>query len=125
MNLQVIAELLGFVAFVALVLERLIEHFISPLVRLLVLLVEPLFAKIIYLAGNGSTPRDILTAWFMSLFALVFGVTISTSFNVDIFTLLAESIGLVPTSPQTGIIMTGFVIGGGSSFLHDLWPQKK
>ncbi len=120
MSLELVAEIVAFVVFLALVVERLVELFLGPSTHILVFVLEEI--------NNGKVilpTHKELVGWFLSVAVLIFGLTLSVAFNIDIFTPLAESVGLEPISNQAGLIMTGLVLGGGSSFLHDLWPQKK
>jgi len=33
-----------------------------------------------------------------------------------------EAVGVQPLVPWAGILVTGVALGGGGSFIHDLWP---
>ena len=87
-----------FASLLALVVERLTEHFVKP----------PLSR-----AGQKQ---------FAPYFALALGLFISWAFGVDLFTPLALEVGLQPFVPWVGYLLTGLLVGGGSNFLHDVWP---
>lgn len=96
----IIANLAGTVAglgFFALLIERLVEKFIKPI--------------------QAAQP-------YAAYIALVLGVVLAAGFQLDIFTAVAASIGGDALTPWVGIILTGLAIGGGSNFLHDIWPSK-
>ena len=98
MNIEVIIETLAFASLLALVNERLVEKFVSPL------LVE------------------IRLKWVIPYIALLSGVLISLGFGIDFFTPLTEAMTRAPVVSWAGPVISGFIIGGGSSFLHDIWP---
>lgn len=98
--LGVMANVFAFAVFLALINERIIE-----------LLLKPVLEKI---------DRMI----FVPYVAMLTGLVISVVFQVDLITPLAEAVGLQPLTPWAGYIVTGLLVGGGSNFLHDLWPSK-
>lgn len=100
MNMSVVGNAFIFASFLSLVTERIVEQFVAPLVD-----------------------RYPNIKWILPYIALLMGSLVTAAFGVDLFTPLAESLGLVPVSKSVGLVLSGLVVGGGSSFLHDLWPK--
>lgn len=98
MNLDLIFNLLGFTTGIALVIERLVEHFASPLLE----------------RFGGK--------WLLPYVGLILGLLVGLGFGIDLFTPLAESVGLQPSVPWAGLVLSGLLIGGGSNLIHDLYP---
>jgi len=90
--------IVGAVVFLALLVERVIEIFVKPLIP------EAHQGKALYVA-------------------LVFGVALAVGFQVDAISPTLEQFGAVPLAPWVGMVVTGIVIGGGGNLIHDLWPS--
>lgn len=86
-----------FSSFLALLVERLVELLIKPVMPI---------------AGQKYIPHT----------AVITGALIALAFGVDLITPLAGGLGLAVPYPVAGAALTGVVIGGGSNLLHDLWP---
>ena len=90
--------------FLALAVERLIEWFLKPAL-----------AKI-----ADETYRTLATR----LITLLFGGVVAFGLGLDLVTPLAEAAGVVLRWPLLPPILTAVIVGGGSTLLHDLWPNK-
>jgi len=90
--------IVGAVVFLALLVERVIEIFVKPLIP------DAHKDKALYVA-------------------LVLGVALALGFQVDAISPTLEQFGAVPLAPWVGMIVTGIVIGGGGNLIHDLWPS--
>lgn len=97
--LGLVVPVLAFAVLLATVNERLVEQFIKPLLE-----------KI----GGGD---------FTGQVALVTGAAISVLFGVDLFSPVAVAIGVPLTVPWAGLALTAVLVGGGSNFIHDVWPS--
>lgn len=53
-------------------------------------------------------------AWFFV--AVVFGALVCVLFGIDFFQL----VGLTSDTPYVGSILTGFIVGRGANFVHDM-----
>jgi protein-S-isoprenylcysteine O-methyltransferase Ste14 len=85
--------------FLAFVLERLIEHFVKPVL-----------------------PEKF--AWAVPYLALVVGILFAFAFGVDAVTPTLEQFGTKPIMAWAGVLLTGMIIGGGSNLIHDIWPDQ-
>ncbi|MFW6184032.1 MAG: hypothetical protein ACOC8X_09565 [Chloroflexota bacterium] len=99
--LATIAGVFAFGGLVALAIERLVEKFATwPLKQL-------------------GWPKEI-----KAYVALLLGGLFSFGFNIDLFGPLAVAVGLSPLIPWAGKLLTALAVGGGSHFLHDIWPEQ-
>lgn len=98
-GLDLVAQIFLFAAFLALIIERLVEKFVKPA-----------------LPAQWQT----LSAYT----ALVLGLLFSWAFGIDLLTPIATAVGLEPFVPWAGYLLTGLIVGGGSNFLHDVWPGQ-
>lgn len=98
--LGLVIQILLFAVFLATVVERLVEQFINPPLK--------------RLGWEAYTPYP----------ALALGCLISVLFNIDLFTPVAEAIGLQPLTNWAGLVLTGLLVGAGSDVLHQVWPAK-
>lgn len=87
-------------SFLALLNERLVEMFVSPLLE------------------------RVRRKWLLPYVALATGVLMVVLFGVDIMTPPLVELGAEPVSPLVGLIVTGLIVGSGSMFVHDIWPAK-
>ena len=101
--LSTVTTVLLFATFLATINERLVEKFIKPLL-----------GKI----GNGETNASQYTAHA----ALVTGALIAVLFGIDLFTPIADALGITMTAEWAGMALTAVLVGGGSNFIHDVWP---
>ncbi len=96
--LGLVLPVLLFAGLLATVNERFVEHFVKPLL--------------------GKAGGDAYTGQV----ALVTGAAVSVLFGVDLFTPVAEALGIALTIPWAGLALTAVLVGGGSNFIHDVWP---
>lgn len=89
---------LAFALFLATVNERLVEKFLKPVLQK---------------GGRESWTGQV---------ALLSGLLMSVAFGIDLFTPAAEALGISLAVPWTGVLLTGLLVGGGSNFIHDVWP---
>ena len=97
--LGMVAGVMAFALMLAVINERFIDQLIKP----------PL-AK----AGGEEYAGQI---------ALVTGALIAILFGIDLFTPIAESVGISMTASWAGVALTAVLVGGGSNFIHDVWPS--
>jgi hypothetical protein len=93
-----IAGVFAFAAFLAFVVERLVEKFVKPPLK--------------------KRGWDEASAYA----SLLLGVVFSWGFGLDLATPLATAVGASPFVPWAGYLLTGLLVGGGGNFLHDSWP---
>ena len=101
--LSTVTAVLLFATFLATINERLGEKFIKPLL-----------GKI----GSGETNASQYTAHT----ALVTGALIAVLFGIDLFTPIADALGITMNAEWAGMALTAVLVGGGSNFIHDVWP---
>lgn len=94
-----ITAVLAFAVFLATVNERLVEQFLKPVLE-----------RVGLITWTGQ----------VSLFT---GLLISVAFGIDLFTPAAEALGITLAVPWAGAVLTGLLVGGGSNFIHDVWPR--
>jgi hypothetical protein len=94
--------------FLALVVERVIEFVIRPLIEAAVK------------AGGWDVAKVSLILPYISA---VLGAAVAWGFGLDLFADLAAAAGLTPAVWFTKAL-TAVVVAGGSNLLHDLWPQE-
>ena len=99
-GLALVAQVVLFTGLLAFVVERLVEHFVKPLLDMQ--------------GWHVATPYV----------ALALGLAFSLLFRIDLFTPLAVAVGLQPLTPWAGLTLSGLVVGGGSNFLSDIWPGQ-
>ena len=85
--------------FIALVIERLVELLIKPV------LPESAKVAVPYIAG-------------------VLGLLAAFGFSIDLITPTLAQFDIVPSVSWAGKVVTGLLVGGGSNLLHDLWPTS-
>jgi len=95
-----LGQIVLFAGFLALALERLTELLIVP-----------------FLKRVGQE-------WLTPYLAAVVGVAAALSFGIDLFSPIAQSLGLEVAYPVAGGVCSVLVMGGGSNLLHDLWPGR-
>lgn len=100
-GISLVAQVFALAAFLAVIVERLVEHFIKPL-----------------LARAGQS-------WLAPYAALVLGAAVSLAFGIDVFSPIATAVGVEMTAPWAGLALSALVVGGGSQFMHDIWPSGK
>lgn len=107
--LNTVAGAVAIAAFLALILERITEAFVSPIYSVL--------QK--FLTGEASKEQP-----YMVYVTLALGVLIAYAFSVDAVTPTLTSLGQeIPARLSgAGWLLTGVIMGGGSNFLHDIWP---
>lgn len=89
-------DMLAQIAFVAFVVEGLVEWFV----------------------GSWSDAAG-LSPVVMRLVAAVVGVILCAGFGLDLF----KQVGIVSSVPYLGAVVTGLVISRGSNALHDLYGK--
>lgn len=103
----------------ATVVEALVEHFVTPLV-------EPLRTK----AEDPLTEptrSETLSGWRMMLLRYLsagLGIALCIIYDADVLVLLGVSTDI----PIVGSVLTGFLIGRGSNFIHQFastWLVKR
>ena len=107
--LNTVAASVAIAAFVALVIERLLEVFGSPIYSA----IEK------FLTGEVSENQP-----YMVYVGLVLGLLLAYAFSIDAITPTLESLGQTfpANAGWAGWVVTGLVMGGGSNLIHDLWP---
>ena len=107
--LNTVAASVAIAAFVALVIERLLEVFGSPIYSAI--------EKAI--TGDASESQP-----YMVYVGLVLGLLLAYAFSIDIITPTLFALGqtLPANAGWAGWILTGLLMGGGSNLIHDLWP---
>lgn len=103
-----VAGVLTLAFFLALVMERVMQFVIRPLI-------ENLFK----LFGWDLEKVGLLLPYI----AAVLGAVISYGFGLDLFAGMATAAGLAPAAWLT-MGLTALVVAGGSNLLHDLWPAS-
>lgn len=98
--LGLIAQIVAFAALVALVLERIVEAYIKPVIP-----------------DTWAWRGQVLIA-----VPAVLGLAVAAGFQIDLFSPVAEALGLHPLTSWAGVLLTGLVMGGGANLIHDLWP---
>ena len=101
-----VASVLAMAFFLALVVERIIQFVIRPLIENAVKAV-------------GRDPEG--GALFLPYIAAVMGGLLSFGFGLDLFAGMVQAAGLTPEVWLTQLL-TAMVVAGGSNLLHDLWP---
>lgn len=102
-----VASVLTMAFFLALVVERIIQFVVRPLIENAV-------------KAAGSDPGKV--ALILPYMSAVMGGLLSYGFGLDLFAAMAEAAGLAPAAWLTQLL-TALVVAGGSNLLHDLWPQ--
>lgn len=102
-----VAGVLALAFFLALVVERVIQFVVKPLIESL--------AR----AAGWDVERVGLVIPYL---AALMGAGVAWGFGLDLFAGLAEVAGLTPAAWFTRGL-TAVVVAGGSNLLHDLWPQ--
>lgn len=102
-----VASVLAMAFFLALVVERIIQFVIRPLVENAV-------------KAAGRDPEKV--GLILPYISAVMGGLLSYGFGLDLFAAMAEAAGLEPAAWLTQLL-TALVVAGGSNLLHDLWPQ--
>lgn len=90
---------LMFALMVATVNERLVEKLAKPIVN-----------------------RIPVVGDYADYVALLTGALISVGFGIDLFTPIATAVGVQMTASWAGMALTAAIVGGGSHFIHDIWP---
>lgn len=103
-----VASVLTLALFLALVVERVIEFVIKPLVEILARAV-----------GWDVEKVGLVIPYIAALL----GAAVAWGFGLDLFADLAIAVGLSPAAWFTRAL-TAVVVAGGSNLLHDLWPQE-
>ena len=103
-----IATVLGLAFFLALVVERVIEFVVRPLIEAA--------AK----AAGWDVERVSVALPYVSA---LLGAAVAWGFGLDLFAELAAAAGLAPAVWFTRAL-TAIVVAGGSNLLHDLWPRE-
>lgn len=93
-----LTAVLAFAVLLATINERLIEQFVGPALNRV---------------GAGDWTGQV---------ALFTGMALA--FGIDLFTPAAEALGMTLNAPWAGMALTGLLIGGGSNFIHDVWPTS-
>lgn len=92
---------LGLALLVAGAVERLVEWLVKP-----------------FLENAQETAR----LQILRLSVLVLAGAASYLLGIDLFAPMLQSIGLSPVAPWVTPLLTAVFVGGGSNFLHDIWP---
>ena len=98
-------SIFGLVAFFATLNERLIELIYKPIAEQL--------------------PANPVVLMATPYLAMITGVGLALSFQLDIISPLVTVLSIDLISPWPGIVITGLIIGSGSNFLHDIWPETE
>jgi hypothetical protein len=99
---------LALALFLALVVERVIEFVIKPLIE-----------NLARAAGWDGEKVGLIIPYV----AAGLGAAVAWGFGLDLFADLAAAVGLTPAAWFTRAL-TAVVVAGGSNLLHDLWPQE-
>lgn len=102
------AEVLALAFFLALVVERVIQFLVRPLIENLVKAIGKDVEKVGLILPYVAALLGALVAW---------------GFGLDLFADMAAAVGLTPAVWMTRGL-TALVVAGGSNLLHDLWPQQ-
>lgn len=103
-----VAEVLTMALFLALVVERIIEFVIRPLIE----------------GALKAAGQDVEKASAVLPYAsAALGAAVAWGFGLDLFTGMAAAAGLEPAGWFTQGL-TALVVAGGSNLLHDLWPEE-
>jgi len=92
-------EVLGAGVFMALALERVVELLLKP--RL-----PERFTGVIPYVASGL------------------GLLAAFGFAIALVPPTLAQFSVTPAVPWAGTLLTGLLLGGGSNFLHDIWPGK-
>lgn len=106
-----VAQVLAFAFFLALVVERVIEF-----------VVKPLLLGALKAALKDEERAKEKAGLVIPYVAFGFGAALAWGFGLDLFAGLAAAVGLEPATWFT-LALTAIVVGGGSNLMHDLWPQ--
>lgn len=103
-----VAGVLALAFFLALVVERVIEFVIRPLIE----------------AALKAMSKDVeKVSLILPYLSALLGGGVAWGFGLDLFAGLAAAAGLTPAAWFTKLL-TAIVVAGGSNLLHDLWPQE-
>lgn len=107
-TLASVAGVLSVAFFLALVVERVMQFVIRPLLE----------------AAMKAAGQDVeKVGLVLPYIAAVMGGLVSYGFGLDLFAEMATAAGLEPAAWLTKLL-TALVVAGGSNLLHDLWPQE-
>jgi hypothetical protein len=98
--LGLVATVVLFAGLLATVTERLVEHIVKPAAQ--------------SLGVAGAVPYA----------AMLLGLAFSVAFGIDLFTPVAVAIGLEPLTPWAGLVLSGWLVGGGCNLICVVWPGK-
>lgn len=101
-----VAALYGIAAFLAFANERFVELFIKP-------------------ASTRLTARLGITTDATAYVALITGGLLAWFAGIDLVSPILEAVGVEPLVWWFGQGLSAVIVGGGSHFLHDVWPQGK
>jgi hypothetical protein len=99
-------------AFLALLVERLVEHYFGKLA-------EALYGAILKKVGG---PGLVKTSGVIPYVSGLLGLALCVFFKIDLVGLALTSLGWVTPSTWAGSALTGLLVGGGSNMVHDVWP---
>ena len=103
-----VASVLTLALFLALVVERVIQFVIKPLVE-----------NLARAAGWDVAKVGVVIPYISA----ALGAGVAWGFGLDLFADLAAAAGLSPAVWFTKAL-TALVVAGGSNLLHDLWPPQ-
>lgn len=99
-----VATLYGVAGFLAFANERFVEQFVKPISR-------PIEERL----GIGSVSAYI---------ALATGAALAWGAGLDLISPVLDALGVQPLVWWFGQGVSALIVGGGSHFISDIWPQK-
>ncbi len=106
------ATALTVASFLAVLVERLVEHYFGPLA-------EALYGAIIKQLGR---PGLVETSKVLPYVSGALGLALCLFFKVDLVGLALTALGWETPNTWAGEALTGLLVGGGANLVNDIWP---
>lgn len=98
--------------FLAVLVERLVEHYFGPVA-------EALYGAIAKAAGHPA----VVTNKVLPYVSGALGLALCLFFKVDLVGLALTSLEWATPNTWAGEALTGLLIGGGANLVNDVWPS--
>lgn len=106
------ATALTVASFLAVLVERLVEHYLGPLA-------EALYGVIAKAAGHPA----VVTSKALPYVSGALGLALCMFFKVDLVGLALTALGWETPNTWAGEALTGLLVGGGANLVNDVWPS--
>lgn len=97
--------------FLAVLVERLVEHYFGPLT-------EALYGVMAKAAGHPA----VVTSKALPYVSGALGLALCLFFKVDLVGLALTALGWETPNTWGGEALTGLLVGGGANLVNDIWP---